>query len=333
MSMLTLARLRTFCEVAEASSYSVAALRVFRSQPALSRQVAELELHLGIDLFERRGREVALTPAGRDLYVHARDILERTNILETRARALVSGAPCALRIGAHPSLFESTVPLLVNAYTKIRDDIQLEWCEGTAEQLALRVESRDLDLAFARYITSDSLAARRLFPMYLVAVVNPQHRLAKRKSLELDDLEGEALLLSKPDSGSRVLVNQVYQAQERRISNVRVEISSPHGLLKLASAGQGVALMLSMSCATPHPATVIPVLQHGRHVGMWSAVLWHRHRDLPKHALQMVDLAAQELRTRFPGQEFNFPSLDPLSAGHPAPDTTAIAGQQAGDLT
>ena len=75
MTRLTLSSLRTFCEVADASSFTLAASRIFRTQPALSRQISQLERELGVELFSRQGRSVALTSAGEELHVHARRLL------------------------------------------------------------------------------------------------------------------------------------------------------------------------------------------------------------------------------------------------------------------
>lgn len=306
---MSLARLRTFCEVVEASGYSVAALRLHRSQPALSRQVSELEQHFGLKLFDRQGRSIVLTAAGRELFAQSKDLLANAKALEDRARSLAEGAPSLLRVGAHPGLFENMIPGLVSAYAQLRSDIRMDWREGSADELAKRLEAHDLDLAFARYMTSDSLCSQRLFPMHLVVVMPSGHSLSHRKAVAVDDLDNEELLLLMPDSGSRILFDGVWRARGQKPKRPKVEISSARGLIQMASAGQGVAITLSMSCVADPSVRIIPLLHDGNYLGMWSAVMWNRHRELPEHVKGFIDLAAHQLSLQFPGSEFGFPAL------------------------
>lgn len=309
MSSLSLARLRAFCEVAEASSFTVAANRVFRTQPALSRQIGELEASLGLRLFERRGRSVVLTPAGEELHDRARQLLGDAGEFEARARALAQGHQGVLRAGFHPGLFGRCTSALLDAYAKQWPSITVKLSEGSAEKLARKVEAREIDFAFVRYMTSDSLVARRLFPMHVVAVVGPDHPLGQKETVEISALRDEELLLSSEDSGSRILVEQAFVEEGMRLGHIKLESSSPLGLLSLALAGQGVALMFSMSAVADAGTRVIPVTQNGRRLGMWSSVLWHRHAELGVYAQEFLQLASRHLQADFPGKQFGFPLL------------------------
>ncbi len=307
----SLSSLRAFCAVAEASSFTLAASRLFRTQPALSRQVSQLERELGVELFARHGRRsVSLTPAGQELYVRAQRILVDVNEFHARAKALASGDHGALRVGVHPLLFDRTVPALLTAYAKKWKHISVSVSEGGASSMMARVESRELDVALARYATSDSITAERLFPMYLVAVVSTRHRFARRRSIEAAALQDEPLLVMPPDSGSRILLDQAFREDGLQLRQIKLESSVYGGLVNLATIGHGIAIVLSMVSFEHPDARVIPVLQNGRHLGTWSAVIWHRRSDLPPYARAFIELAVKQTRADFPGKQYGFPPLD-----------------------
>ena len=107
---MELRHLRYFVSVAEAASVSKAALRVHISQPALSRQLHDLERELGVRLFARVGRGIRLTAEGEDLLARTRDVLTRAESLGARARALAGGSIGVLRVGATPQVIQNILP-------------------------------------------------------------------------------------------------------------------------------------------------------------------------------------------------------------------------------
>lgn len=310
MSRINLSSLHTFCEVADCLSFTQAAHRLFRTQPALSRQITQLERELGIELFIRQGRSVALTAAGEDLYGRAKRLLSEANEFQDRAQALAQGDLGTLRVGAHPLLFSRTVPSLLTAYAKRWQNISVNVSEGGAASLMARVEARDLDVALARYMTSDALAAKRLFPMYLIAIMSTGHRLAMRGSLEVSDLQNEPLLLMSADAGSRVLLEQVCREDGLRLRQVVLESSIYNGLISMATAGHGIAIVLSMVSFSHPKARIVPVMHHGRHVGTWSAVLWQRGTTLAPYVQAFIKIAIRQAKVDYPGKQYGFPLLE-----------------------
>src|SRR5215469_10077093 len=99
---MELRHLRYFIAVAEGASVSKAADAIRVSQPALSRQIHDLEKEVGVALFERTGRRLHLTGAGEDLVAYARKVLNEAAAFRERARILHSGDTGVLRVGATP---------------------------------------------------------------------------------------------------------------------------------------------------------------------------------------------------------------------------------------
>jgi DNA-binding transcriptional LysR family regulator len=129
------------------------------------------------------------------------------------------------------------------------------------------------------YLTSDVPSSNRLFPMYLVAVGPASHRLAKRKGLEVQDLEREPLLLTHPNSASRMLLGRACQAEGlTRFRDIRMENRSVKGFVRLAEGGYGIAVSMSTLASERPDAAVIPVYLRGEHLGIWYSVIWLRRR-------------------------------------------------------
>ena len=139
---MELRHLRYFVSVAETASVSKAALRVHISQPALSRQIRDLETELGLRLFDRVGRRIRLTAEGQDLLERSRDVLARADAIGERARDLTTGAAGRLRVGATPQTMQSVIAGFLARYRRSRPGVEVILIEAGGVRL--------LDLAGAR---------------------------------------------------------------------------------------------------------------------------------------------------------------------------------------
>jgi LysR family transcriptional regulator, cyn operon transcriptional activator len=107
---MELRHLRYFVTVADAGGVSRAAARLNISQPALSRQIRDLETELGVSLFDRRGRRLVLTGEGEDLLTRGRQLLTDADSFRERAGALRGGDTGIIRVGVAPLTLESLLP-------------------------------------------------------------------------------------------------------------------------------------------------------------------------------------------------------------------------------
>jgi DNA-binding transcriptional LysR family regulator len=306
MNKLSLTHLRVFCEVADCLSVTQAASRLHRTQPAVSRSLAELEKELGVSLFIRQGRQITLTPAGEELRLRSRSVLGETDELVRRAQELSSGTTSMLRIGAMSISLERVVAPILHAFGQAHPEIGIRIVEADAPELAVLVESGQLDLAFTRDITSDSLASVRLFPMHVVAVAPTAHPLAGRDSVDVRELEREPLLLTREGTGSRVLLARACRAEGLTLRDIRVESRSYDGLLALVQGGLGIAIVLSTVASARPRAKVLPVLHRGDSMGIWFSAVWHRQRPPLPHQRALVELARSLVADRYPGKEYGF---------------------------
>ncbi len=240
-------QLRYVCAIAETGSFSRAAERCQIAQPSLSQQVLKLEEDLGTKLFDRLGRSVRLTEAGRAFIPHARSILEQ---IET-ARSSVADKNMDVRgsvsVGAIPTIAPYLMPRFTAAFAKKYPDAKLRIVEETTPVLVESLRDLSLDLAIlALPLRHKDL---ELFPIRtepLFAVVPKDHPYAGAESLALRDLRGEPFVMLRDGHCFRDL--SIAACTHARITpNIAFESAQFSSLLGMVTAGVGISLVPEMA--------------------------------------------------------------------------------------
>src|SRR6476660_5759417 len=125
-SAVELRHLRYFVAVAEIENVSRAALKLHVSQPALSRQIRDLEDELGFSLLERTAKSVRLTDAGRAFLDNARALLQNAEEAVTKARAIASAEPTELKVGYSPAATARILPPILRAYQRVMPKVHVK---------------------------------------------------------------------------------------------------------------------------------------------------------------------------------------------------------------
>jgi DNA-binding transcriptional LysR family regulator len=185
--------LTLFVAVARHLSFRRAAQELHLSQPPLSRAIRELEERLGVRLFERDTQAVALTEAGRALLPRAERILA---LLAQAEAALVEQArPTRLRIGLTTAVEMSSFEDLLGRLARERPGVALETVADTSPRLVRAVDAGRLDAAFIALPTETrGLPTSRVGSQAMVVALAAKHALARRRTIALADLHGQALL-------------------------------------------------------------------------------------------------------------------------------------------
>ena len=193
----TLVQLRYFVVAAEAGSMTAAAEQLHIAQSAVSVAVSNLERDLRVQLFiRRRARGLTLTPAGERMLHQARELLAHAREVAAEARGAGESVAGPVTFGCFETLAPHYLPPLFSACGERYPDIELTVLEAEAAQLAeaLRAGRIDFaltyDLGFDTECTRETIAAA---PAY--AIVEPGHRLARRRRIDLGELAPEPLVL------------------------------------------------------------------------------------------------------------------------------------------
>jgi DNA-binding transcriptional LysR family regulator len=301
---MDLRHLRYFVNVAETASVSKAALRVHISQPALSRQIHDLEIELGLRLFDRVGRRIRLTPEGEDLLERSRDVLARAEAIRERARELTAGAVGRLRVGATSQTFQSVMAGFLAEYRRSRPSIEVTLTEAGGVRLLDLVAHGDLDFAVGGILPGTRFGGRLLFPIRLLAIAAAGRRWKQRATIEVVDLADEPLLLLNRDFGTRQLFDAACRITHIRPRSV-MESNEVHSLIALAEAGHGIAVVPSTVRFMSRKIRIMPIVQDGKSLGTWSAVVWDLRRSLPVYGEAFIAELETYTRRTFPGEQFN----------------------------
>jgi DNA-binding transcriptional LysR family regulator len=202
--------LRCFVVLAEELHFGRAAQRLAMTQPPLSVAIRQLEAELGVRLFERNSRGVALTAAGAALLPRARTLLEQAALAVREARDVGQGLAGQLRIGFVGTVVYRGLPQMLREFSAAHPRLRLTLLElGSSEQLVELVHDR-LDLGFVHTTRvpagfAQILVSRQPF----VACLPAEHRLAGVRAVALQALEGEPLAIVtravSPDYHDRLL--------------------------------------------------------------------------------------------------------------------------------
>jgi len=300
---MELRHLRYFVAVAETGAFSRAAARLRITQPALWRQVHDLERELGVPLFERVGRRVRVTSAGEGLLLRSRTLLAGVEQLTEHAQAARGGAVGSLSIGASPQAIQNVLAPFLIRYLRSRPGIDIRLVEeGGAGALGL-VERGEVHLALAIRSGNDHLEGRLLFPLRVLAVMAPRHRLAPQTTIDVTDLRDEPVLLLRQGFGSREMFDGACRIAHVSV-RIALEAGDPQSLIALAEAGRGVGIVPSTVSFTGRRVHVSPILHARASLGMWGWIVWDPHRFLPAFARSFIDELVVYTRRSYPGRGF-----------------------------
>lgn len=300
---MDLRTLRYFSTLAEVLSFSAAAEQLGLSQPAVSRQIQLMEAELGIKLFDRVGRKVYLTSAGRELLDHSYEIQRSLDSLLSRAAELASGRQGVLRIGATPQTLESLISLILPRFQRKHPEVQISLVEDGSANLAQAVERGDIDVAVGALDRERVLRSRPLFPLVVLVAVPDGHPLSKRTSIDVGEIASEPVMLLRKDFMTRKLFDgacQVAHIQPR----VLIESASPHCLLALVKSGLGVAVIPSTVRLPKGHVPTIPLTHHQNQLGVWMHAFSDPRRFTPPIVRSFIDELSAYTDRHYPGKSF-----------------------------
>jgi DNA-binding transcriptional LysR family regulator len=237
---LTLRQLQCFSAVAKNLSYTKAAAELHLTQPAVSMQIRQLEQQAGLPLTEQFGKKIHLTEAGEEVYRYARSILQQVDEMDDVLDQLKGFSGGRLRIAAISSANYFT-PRLLGTFHQRYPDVSVSIDVTNQKAVLQLVLDNDVDMAIMGQPPSDPrIEAIPFMENPLIIVAPPDHRLAKRKRIQLRELEKEVFLIREPGSGTR-------GAMERFFRQQKLKLTPGMGMGSLSSIKQGVQAKLGLA--------------------------------------------------------------------------------------
>lgn len=287
---INLHQLQIFQAVAEHRSYSRAAEVLYLSQPAVSLQVRALERSVGLPLFEKAGRGLRLTEAGRELLSYSERIFALLDETQLVLEELSGARRGTVKVGASTTAGIYIVPAALGAFHKLNPGVKLTLDVVNRFTVQERLLNDEIDLAVMGLIEdAHDLDVVRFVPNELVVIAAPEHPLAHSRAIPLDALSEETLLLREAGSGTRTDIERMFAAVEIPL-HVGMELRSNGAIKQAVAAGLGIAVMpqsaIELELAVGRLITLdvigFPVLRHwsiarrsGRHLSATAMALWN----------------------------------------------------------
>lgn len=263
-----LRHLRSFVVAGELEHFGRAAERLAIVQPALSRQIRELEEAVGAPLFERLPRGVRLTAAGRAYLDEARAILAAVERAAWRAREVAQGRTGVLRVGfVDTTIYHSRLPAMCERFRRKYPGVRLELVQQTSLELGARLREGALDLAFVFHLPENlpGLRSRPLLTEDVRLAVPRAHPLARRRPVRLEHLRDESFVWI-PRAVSPPFHDRVVAACRRAGFTPRVvqEAQTDVTVLSLVAAGAGLTFCVASSAnRKPRGVAVVRIADLG----------------------------------------------------------------------
>ncbi|MEZ5351487.1 MAG: LysR substrate-binding domain-containing protein [Bryobacteraceae bacterium] len=237
--------LKVFLAVATEKSFSRAAEKMLRTQPAVSLAVQRLENELGEKLIDRSAKDLLLTDAGRIVVEYARRFENLERELGTALEELRDNATGRLIIGAN----ESTSLYLLRHIQKYRRQypkVKVQVRRSLSSRIPAQLMDGDLELGMLSFDPGDSgLVSTVIYKDHLAFVVSPQHRFADRASVSISELGMETFVAHNVVSPYRDIVIREFQ-RHRIPLNMDVEMPTIETIRRLVQRNEGVAFLPRM---------------------------------------------------------------------------------------
>ncbi len=242
MKNVTLRQLRVFAAVSRHLSFTKAADELHLSPPAVSMQVKELEEQVGLPLFDRSGRSVALTTAGEYVLSYARRVLAVMKDAEdmvARFRGLTGGQ---LSIGM-VSTAKYYLPRLLTQFRADHPRLEVKLKIGNREQLVALMQRNEVDLAIMGRPPKGWPTRAEPFAMHPhVLVTATDHDFTRMEHVPVEALARESLIVREPGSGTRAAMEEYFEANHLDV-RVAMEMESNEAIKQAVMAGMGISLM------------------------------------------------------------------------------------------
>lgn len=291
-------QLQYFLAVAETLHFSKAAESLFVTQPTLSHQLAELEEQLGTPLFDRAGKSIQLTQAGKIFRDHARRSIEA---IESGCSALDELAGLQrgeLRIGVTQSFIRRLMPPVVGEFRRRYPAVQLYVYDLTASQIERQLAEGQLDLgiAFAPAVMQDT-AIDPILKDRLLLVVPRDHALADREEVRLAELSGVPMAMLGREYFTRQLIEDYFSEAKAELV-VACETNTVDLIIGLTMTSDLVSILPESGIQKSKEIAILRIVDPVPE--RTSALLWARHRFRSLAAVTFGQIVRDRFATRLP---------------------------------
>ena len=311
-------QLTSFLEVAKLGSFSRAAEKIYRTQPAISAQVRLLEQECGEKLFDRSGKRVLLTPAGEVLRRYAEKLLDLQKEALQAIAELNQSPRGKLFIGANEATCLYVLPKTFARFKQLYPQVQISIYRNFSHKILQKVQEGAVDLGIVTLpLTASNMEVIPMFRDEVQVVVPKSHPLAKNRTVTVKELVAHPLILPKTGHTRNVMDRLLREYRDQL--QISMELASVESIKKFVGAGLGISL-LSRTYAQPEvPAGILKLIPlEGQKLFRELGLIYRRDRYLSLPAKVFIEVVRESTQA-------SKASNQPVGkAGAPTAKTAAI---------
>ncbi len=279
---MTITQLKYLLAVAEYKNFTAASKHCFVTQPTLSMQIQKLEEELGVTIFNRKKKPVALTTIGQKIVDQAKLIVDESNRISDivdQQKGYIGGE---FKLGIIPTILPTLLPLFLRSFLKKYSKVHIIVEELTTEEIITKLTDGHLDAAIAATpLENPNIIEKVLYYEPFVGFVPENHRLYKHETISEDDLDiDDILLLEDGHCFKDNIINLCNSNKNYNESKFELECGSIETLIKLSREGLGMTLL-------PYLHTLDLTENNKKHLKQFSGTVPAREVSMIYHKSQL----------------------------------------------
>jgi DNA-binding transcriptional LysR family regulator len=303
---MDLLQLEHFLAIVEERTFTRAAERVSRTQPAVSQSIKKLEDEIGAPLFARDVHEVTLTEAGRVLADYARRMVHLRDEAMRQVSDLKSMKAGTLTLAAHESAAVYLLPTPLRAYLQQYPDIKVEIHRSRLAEIPRQVMDREVDLGFVKDAPAfHELQFAEVHADEMMLIASPRHALAARTDVSVTDLKDEPFVLHHGCAATAEMILRLFE-QHRTRCRIVAELWSFENVKSFVQEGVGVAIVPGVTVKQElRDGTLVRVPLRELAMPRRTLMIYREDGYLSKPAAELIKLV----------RNFNWESTPPANTG------------------
>lgn len=238
--------LESFCRVAERKSFSKAAEDLFLTQPTVSGHILSIERFLSIRLFDRTGKEVRLTQAGKIFFKFAQKILFSRRDLFNALTEFVQGLKGELSIGASTIPGEYILPKIIKNFQKSLSNLFISLKIGDTKEVLKFILDGEVEIGITGgKLIHNFIRYERFGEDQIIAIAPSNYPIAKKKKLSLDSILNEPWIIREEGSGTQMAIENILKKKGKSFKNFNIvlQMGSTSSVKEGVKAGLGLAFI------------------------------------------------------------------------------------------
>ena len=247
--MINFNQLRVFYHAAKYQNFTIAAKKLFVTQPAVTAQLKLLEEFCGLKLFKRKGRKIYLTDEGKTLYIYARKIFEYEKEIEHAIDDMKELKRGVLRLGTTKTYARYFMPFLMTTFHESYSNIKINLDEGSSlDMIRSLLDLRNEVAVIAKAEDNPDVCFIPFSQEELVVILAPDNHLSQKKIVSFRELGEEPIIMKEVGSGTRRLVNELFSINHCA-PDILMETSNTEFIKQLVQRGEGVSFLVREAVA------------------------------------------------------------------------------------